>query len=508
MSDWQLMFVQFQTLDALQHRAWHWLGLDDSAGVSSTSVAKLHEAFHALDQSIGELTELAQRRGAGLVVVSDHGFGPFRGKISMPELLAGRGLLTRSRLARRIGHRISRAGFRARKWLSRRRRPGASTSALRRPLGMLSPIDWRTSRAVALHGDLAGLVYLNTPARFGRGPLTTPRLEEDTIAEALAALREARHPETAEPLFVDVCCVRERFGIDPLERRWPEILAIPADGYQTRTRMEGRGELILADPQLTGTHRLKGVLMLPACAQCSRCPGKRRCATWRLRCWPCSDCLAPNRCPADRSFPRRHDLRKAFQRCNCRSPLQNRPCFPAPSKCWWRLACETWAIWTEPLPGRFFFSFPMGVRYHQGRGIRPDRCGTSDFTSHGKDGAPMQTAKQLSVSLLNKPGRLHAVLAALQKEKVNILALTVMDSGERSTLRFVPDDAALAASALETINVRHDASDVLMVEVANQPGAFAKVCERLAGEHLNIDYAYSSFSPARKQKGARWRSSR
>jgi hypothetical protein len=101
----------------------------------------------------------------------------------------------------------------------------------------------------------------------------------------------------------------------------------------------------------------------------------------------------------------------------------------------------------------------------------PDK---SFFTSRGKDGAIMQTAKQLSVSLVNKPGRLHAVLAALQKEKVNILALTVMDSGERSTLRFVPDDAALAASALETLNVRCEASDVLMVEVANQPGAFGQ----------------------------------
>lgn len=113
----------------------------------------------------------------------------------------------------------------------------------------------------------------------------------------------------------------------------------------------------------------------------------------------------------------------------------------------------------------------------------------------------MQTAKQFSVSLVNKPGRLHSVLAALQKEKVNILALAVMDTGERSTLRFIPDDAALATSALETANVRHEAADVLTVELPNQPGAMAKVCERLAAEHLNIDYAYTTFNPARKQNG-------
>jgi predicted AlkP superfamily phosphohydrolase/phosphomutase len=263
LTNWRLMFVQFQALDALQHRAWHLLGLDECADVPAASVAKVHEAFRSLDQTIGELAELADRRCAGLVVVSDHGFGPFRGKISLPELLARRGLLARSKFAHRVGHRLSRAGFRARKWLWRRRRPGASTAALARPLEMLSPIDWRSSRAVALHGDLAGLVYLNTPARFGRGPLTTSRLEEETLAETLAALREARHPETAEPLFVDVYAVRERLGIDPLEHQWPELLAIPADGFQTRTRLEDGGELVIGDAQLTGTHRLQGVLTLP-----------------------------------------------------------------------------------------------------------------------------------------------------------------------------------------------------------------------------------------------------
>lgn len=113
----------------------------------------------------------------------------------------------------------------------------------------------------------------------------------------------------------------------------------------------------------------------------------------------------------------------------------------------------------------------------------------------------MQTAKQLSVSLVNKPGRLHMVLAALQKEKVNILGLAVMDTTERNTLRFIPDDAALAASALETANIRCEMAEVLMVELPNQPGALAKICERLAAEHLNIDYAYTTFNATRKQSG-------
>jgi hypothetical protein len=42
--------------------------------------------------------------------------------------------------------------------------------------------------------------------------------------------------------------------------------------------------------------------------------------------------------------------------------------------------------------------------------------------------------------------------------------------------------------------VRYEATDVLLVEVPNQPGAFRKICERLAADHLNIDYAYASFA--------------
>lgn len=113
----------------------------------------------------------------------------------------------------------------------------------------------------------------------------------------------------------------------------------------------------------------------------------------------------------------------------------------------------------------------------------------------------MQTAKQLSVSLVNKPGRLAAVLAAMNKEKVGFRALAVMDSGDRGTVRFVPDDAAKASEVLSAMNLRCDQSDVLLVDLPAQAGAFRKVCERLGAEHLNIDYAYCSFPDGGAKKG-------
>lgn len=112
----------------------------------------------------------------------------------------------------------------------------------------------------------------------------------------------------------------------------------------------------------------------------------------------------------------------------------------------------------------------------------------------------METAKQVTVSLVNKPGRLAALLSSLSKERINLRALAVMDSGDRGKLRFIPDNPKAAASALDSLNVRYELADVLMVDVANHPGAFNHLCERLAAEHLNIDYAYCSVTAAKGKK--------
>ena len=104
----------------------------------------------------------------------------------------------------------------------------------------------------------------------------------------------------------------------------------------------------------------------------------------------------------------------------------------------------------------------------------------------------MQTAKQISAFLVNKPGRLAAICSALAKEKINIHALTVMDSQEQSVLRLVTDDIARTKEVMNRLGSPFTETEVLRVEMQNRPGALARVCERLGAEHVNIDYAYCS----------------
>ena len=102
----------------------------------------------------------------------------------------------------------------------------------------------------------------------------------------------------------------------------------------------------------------------------------------------------------------------------------------------------------------------------------------------------MRMEKQFSIFLINKPGVLAAVTGALAEAGINVVALALMDSGEHGALRIVCDDAEKARDVLRQEHDRWTETEVLMLELDNQPGAFARVAKRLADEQMNITYAY------------------
>jgi len=114
----------------------------------------------------------------------------------------------------------------------------------------------------------------------------------------------------------------------------------------------------------------------------------------------------------------------------------------------------------------------------------------------------MKIMKQFSIFLVNKPGVLAGVTSALAKAKVNIIALSLMDSGEHGTLRIVCTESEKAREVLGSAHDRWTESDVLVMTLNNQPGAFARVAEKLSREHVNITYAYCTGGAAEGKTSA------
>jgi len=106
----------------------------------------------------------------------------------------------------------------------------------------------------------------------------------------------------------------------------------------------------------------------------------------------------------------------------------------------------------------------------------------------------MEFVHEVTAYLENKPGRLAKICSSLAHEKVNIRAMSVMDAMNKSVLRLITDDVEPTKKVLTSLGTEHTCSDVLAVEMDNKPGALAKVLERLAAEHINVEYAYGSNS--------------
>ncbi len=102
----------------------------------------------------------------------------------------------------------------------------------------------------------------------------------------------------------------------------------------------------------------------------------------------------------------------------------------------------------------------------------------------------MHLDTQFSIFMVNKPGVLSQFLNVLAHEKVNIVAMTMMDSVEHGVMRLVGSKAIKIRDILKKMNMQFSESQVLCINLPNTAGAFASVAEKLSKTHINISYAY------------------
>jgi hypothetical protein len=104
----------------------------------------------------------------------------------------------------------------------------------------------------------------------------------------------------------------------------------------------------------------------------------------------------------------------------------------------------------------------------------------------------MPRVTQFTVCLENKPGTLARMGEVLRKAKVNLLALSVVDSAEACLVRMIVDNTAKGGMALTRAGMKPIREPVLALDLPNEPGALAEVAALLAKADVNVSYVYGS----------------
>ncbi len=106
--------------------------------------------------------------------------------------------------------------------------------------------------------------------------------------------------------------------------------------------------------------------------------------------------------------------------------------------------------------------------------------------------------KQISVFVENKPGRLAAVTEKLYEKGINIRAFTIAEAGDFGIIRMVVDKTEDAYRALKEAGFTVGLTEVIAVEVEDEPGSLYRIAKALGEEGINIEYVYAFTSEQHK----------
>ena len=99
--------------------------------------------------------------------------------------------------------------------------------------------------------------------------------------------------------------------------------------------------------------------------------------------------------------------------------------------------------------------------------------------------------KQLSVFLENKPGRLRELCAMLAENGINIITLSLADTEQFGILRLIVKDFDRAKELLEQKGFVAKLTDVIAVEVNDQPGGLSDILKIEEQSGISVEYMYA-----------------
>lgn len=99
--------------------------------------------------------------------------------------------------------------------------------------------------------------------------------------------------------------------------------------------------------------------------------------------------------------------------------------------------------------------------------------------------------EQISIFIENKHGRLAEVTGVLGRAEVNIRALSLADTRDFGVLRLIVDSPDKALAALSQEGFTAKTTQVVAVEVPDNPGGLNRILSALDAAGVNVEYMYA-----------------
>ena len=99
-------------------------------------------------------------------------------------------------------------------------------------------------------------------------------------------------------------------------------------------------------------------------------------------------------------------------------------------------------------------------------------------------------AKQLTVFIENRTGRLSEVLSVLKHSNVSILSMSLADSTEYGLLRLIVDAPEKGKDTLNENGFSSLVSEVSIVKIPHKAGSLYEILDIIDDKDLGIEYMY------------------
>lgn len=272
---WDFAMYVFRGPDRLQHGLWHFMDTSHPLhGASGTDRYRnaILEHYQYIDRKLAQLLSRIDEHTV-LILMSDHGAGPFHKYIYMNNWLRRWGLL---QMKKGVAAGIKGAMFGlgvtpvsvynlmlklGLGGLKGQVTKGKGQKRLSRLFPSFQDVDWSRTRVYSLGN--AGQLWINLR---GREPMGTvePGSEYETVRQdVIERLLAMRDPESGE-LLVDSVYVREELYHGPYLDRMPDVVFVP-QGFRYLSFGEyefASNRLIDISYGITGWHRQNGMVLL------------------------------------------------------------------------------------------------------------------------------------------------------------------------------------------------------------------------------------------------------